>query len=285
MGNTDPRHKSRKTKYEVKPQYEELSKQLNMQHDINQCYECMRAIKESDSLTSPSTGKSNQASIPRTANQSVETIGTTQQSASHNVAPNQVTNSSVKAQYNSTLVLPSYAGFNYKNKLKTTKDAHPEVHASRRKTRHRFLPKTSNASNSTLLDSAPIQGLKWVAIERVNLEEFSATKIFKNKGWKRRESAPGSDQIHREAGTSRLAAVDLLIRSTTGNRTPSSVCTRRADEFDTNGISSTRDTASRGPTTIMTPKSQFRTDPSNHGNPGFTAGRGFNPAGGAPRGG
>ncbi|KZV41476.1 hypothetical protein F511_33182 [Dorcoceras hygrometricum] len=51
--------------------------------------------------------------------------------------------------------------------------------------------------------------------------------------------APGSDQIHRETGTSRLAAVDLLIRSTTGNRTPSSVCTRRADEFDTNGIYTT----------------------------------------------
>ncbi|KZV49995.1 hypothetical protein F511_39829 [Dorcoceras hygrometricum] len=26
-----------------------------------------------------------------------------------------------------------------------------------------------------------------------------------------------------------------------------------------------RDTASRGPTTIVTPKSQFRTDPSDHG--------------------
>ncbi|KZV50491.1 hypothetical protein F511_07760 [Dorcoceras hygrometricum] len=50
--------------------------------------------------------------------------------------------------------------------------------------------------------------------------------------------APGSDQIHRETGTSRLAAVDLLILSTTGNRIPSSVCTRRADEFETNGISS-----------------------------------------------
>ncbi|KZV33351.1 hypothetical protein F511_41346 [Dorcoceras hygrometricum] len=53
------------------------------------------------------------------------------------------------------------------------------------------------------------------------------------------KKAPGSDQIHRETGTSRLAAVDLLIRSTTGNMTPSSVCTRRADEFDTNGISMT----------------------------------------------
>ncbi|KZV29089.1 pumilio10-like [Dorcoceras hygrometricum] len=35
-----------KNKYEVKPQYEELSKQLNMQHAINQCYECMMAIKD-----------------------------------------------------------------------------------------------------------------------------------------------------------------------------------------------------------------------------------------------
>ncbi|KZV48591.1 hypothetical protein F511_27202 [Dorcoceras hygrometricum] len=51
----------------------------------------------------------------------------------------------------------------------------------------------------------------------------------------------------------------------TGYTAPSSVCTRRADEFTTDGISSTRDTASRGPTTIVTPKSQFRTCPSDHG--------------------
>ncbi|KZV45560.1 hypothetical protein F511_39125 [Dorcoceras hygrometricum] len=36
----------------------------------------------------------------------------------------------------------------------------------------------------------------------------------------------------------RLAAVDLLIRSTTGNRTPSSACTRRHDKFTMDGISS-----------------------------------------------
>ncbi|KZV26290.1 hypothetical protein F511_40553 [Dorcoceras hygrometricum] len=44
MGNTDPRHKSRKTKYEVKPQYEELIKIAK--HAMNQCYVCMRAIKD-----------------------------------------------------------------------------------------------------------------------------------------------------------------------------------------------------------------------------------------------
>ncbi|KZV40343.1 hypothetical protein F511_14913 [Dorcoceras hygrometricum] len=101
--------------------------------------------------------------------------GTTHQSASHNVAPNQF--------YKSTQALTT------RTKLKTTKDAHPEVHASRRKTRPRFLPKTSNASNSTLLDSTLIQGLKCVAIKRAKLGEFNATKIVKNRGRKRRESA------------------------------------------------------------------------------------------------
>ncbi|KZV43732.1 dystroglycan-like [Dorcoceras hygrometricum] len=47
-GHADPNNKSRKNKYEVKPQYEELSKQINMQHATNQCYECMRPIKKSD---------------------------------------------------------------------------------------------------------------------------------------------------------------------------------------------------------------------------------------------
>ncbi|KZV58686.1 mediator-associated protein 1-like [Dorcoceras hygrometricum] len=46
VGNTDPNNTKQENKYEVKPQYEELSKQLNMQHTINQCYKCMRAIKD-----------------------------------------------------------------------------------------------------------------------------------------------------------------------------------------------------------------------------------------------
>ncbi|KZV54168.1 elongation factor Tu, mitochondrial-like [Dorcoceras hygrometricum] len=47
----------------------------------------------------------------------------------------------------------------------------------------------------------------------------------------------------------RLAAVDLLIRSTTGNRTPSSACTRRPDEFTTDEISSS---TNREASTCMT---------------------------------
>ncbi|KZV14394.1 hypothetical protein F511_17695 [Dorcoceras hygrometricum] len=93
------------------------------------------------------------------------------------------------------------------------------------------------------------------------------------------------------------------IRSTTGYETPSSPCTRRRDEICTDGFSSSnwlekifrrrrgggggalgrrrrsgfneerrggacfrvRDTASRGPTIIAAPESQFRTCPSDHG--------------------
>ncbi|KZV37467.1 hypothetical protein F511_14883 [Dorcoceras hygrometricum] len=42
----------------------------------------------------------------------------------------------------------------------------------------------------------------------------------------------------RKLALQRLATVVLRIRSTIGNTTPSSVCTRRADEFTMNGISS-----------------------------------------------
>ncbi|KZV29355.1 hypothetical protein F511_30348 [Dorcoceras hygrometricum] len=50
MGNADPHKTKAGNKYEVKPQYEERTKQINMQHAINQCYECMRAAKEISQL-------------------------------------------------------------------------------------------------------------------------------------------------------------------------------------------------------------------------------------------
>ncbi|KZV23094.1 WPP domain-interacting protein 2-like [Dorcoceras hygrometricum] len=46
MGNTDPNNTKQEIKYEVKPQYEELSKQLIMQHAIIDAMNCMRAIKD-----------------------------------------------------------------------------------------------------------------------------------------------------------------------------------------------------------------------------------------------
>ncbi|KZV52377.1 hypothetical protein F511_32600 [Dorcoceras hygrometricum] len=64
MGNTDPTTQKQEKKYEVKPQYEEPSKQQIMQHAINQCYEMHEAIKESVIKTSVSTGKSSHVEPP-----------------------------------------------------------------------------------------------------------------------------------------------------------------------------------------------------------------------------
>ncbi|KZV30233.1 hypothetical protein F511_31095 [Dorcoceras hygrometricum] len=50
MGNADPNKTKAGNKYEVKPQYEELSKQINMQYAINQCYECMMLSKKNSLL-------------------------------------------------------------------------------------------------------------------------------------------------------------------------------------------------------------------------------------------
>ncbi|KZV16956.1 hypothetical protein F511_19742 [Dorcoceras hygrometricum] len=70
-----------------------------MQHDINQCYECMRAIKESDSETrsvNPSQlGGRYSNPVVTTPMIALDFSGTTTQSASHNVALNQVVNQSV----------------------------------------------------------------------------------------------------------------------------------------------------------------------------------------------
>ncbi|KZT76359.1 hypothetical protein F511_46615 [Dorcoceras hygrometricum] len=46
MGNIDPNNTKQENKYEVKHLYEELSKQLIMQHAIIDAMKCMRAIKD-----------------------------------------------------------------------------------------------------------------------------------------------------------------------------------------------------------------------------------------------
>ncbi|KZV21926.1 sterol 22-desaturase [Dorcoceras hygrometricum] len=70
-----------------------------MQHSINQCYECMRGIKESDSETrsvNPSQlGGRHSNPVVTTPMIALDFSGTTTQSASHNVALNQVVNQSV----------------------------------------------------------------------------------------------------------------------------------------------------------------------------------------------
>ncbi|KZV32726.1 mitochondrial tRNA-specific 2-thiouridylase 1-like [Dorcoceras hygrometricum] len=87
--------------------------------------------------------------------------------------------------------------------------------------------------------------------------------------------APGSDQFHEETGTSRYAAVDYVNQVHDRKETPSSACTIRPGEISADGNSSKSwpeqipDTASRGPTTIVAPESQFRTCPTDHDSIGY----------------
>ncbi|KZV22942.1 hypothetical protein F511_13012 [Dorcoceras hygrometricum] len=164
MGDTDPRHKIRKTEYEVKPQYEELSKQLNMQHAINQCYECMKAIK--NRIARPVYQLANQIKPPYHS----QPISRSQKGyvRTHDQHP------ASSWLCNSRQTLPASSNL--------------KVHASKRKTQHRFLPKTMNARNSTLPGPTLTQGLKWIAIERAKLGEFSATKTTQFVDGKRWES-------------------------------------------------------------------------------------------------
>ncbi|KZV51436.1 hypothetical protein F511_20816 [Dorcoceras hygrometricum] len=71
MGNTDPNNTKAGNKYEVKPQYEKLSKTANHEHAIINAMNCMEAIK--DQIARPVYQLENhlsRASIPRTINQS-----------------------------------------------------------------------------------------------------------------------------------------------------------------------------------------------------------------------
>ncbi|KZV50615.1 hypothetical protein F511_32174 [Dorcoceras hygrometricum] len=143
---------------------------------------------------------------------SLDFLGTTHQSTSHNVEPNQVIKSICQgsiyySKHDRThgrcnqlspgskftaagfLELKSVQGTNNKSRVQNNEECSPKSLDPQEKRTAQISPKASNASNSTLLDSALIQGLKWVAIKRAKLGEFNATKIVKNRGWKRRESA------------------------------------------------------------------------------------------------
>ncbi|KZV43028.1 putative pectinesterase/pectinesterase inhibitor 33-like [Dorcoceras hygrometricum] len=90
VGNTDPNNTKQEKKYEVKPQYEEPSKQLIMQHDINQCYE-MQPVSPSQ------LGGRHSNPVVTTPMIALDFSGTTHQSASHNVAFNQISQPEIYA--------------------------------------------------------------------------------------------------------------------------------------------------------------------------------------------
>ncbi|KZV18486.1 carboxyl-terminal-processing peptidase 1, chloroplastic [Dorcoceras hygrometricum] len=75
-----------------------------------------------------------------------------------------------------------------KNRAQTTRIAHPKAHASRRTHAQTFL-KGFEVQQLRVSTSSANQVLKWVANERAKQGEFSATKISRNKGWIRSLSA------------------------------------------------------------------------------------------------
>ncbi|KZV53069.1 hypothetical protein F511_03982 [Dorcoceras hygrometricum] len=214
VGNIDPNNTKQENKYEVKPQYEELSKQLNKQHAINQCYECMRAIKDRiarpasrleiitieplyhaqqvsrwkssvHDLQDPSAHHSsvvfrNDKSVGHHSNDSVglfrhdKSVGQSQRGS-------QVINQSVRL--NILRSEPCSSSTSLPN-LETTRNAHPEAQTSRR-TNELLCTKTQQLRTSSAM---LIQGFKWVAIERATRNEPSATKITQIIGEERRKS-------------------------------------------------------------------------------------------------
>ncbi|KZV56651.1 GHMP kinase (ISS) [Dorcoceras hygrometricum] len=143
-------------KYEVKPQYEELSKHQSAGGNHRSVI-----IGARQPITARWRHSNPVVTTPTIA---LDFSDTTQQSASHNVAPNQTT----------------------KNRAQNTRNAHPKAHASRRTHAQTFL-KSFEVQQLRVSTSSAIQLLKWVANERAKQGKFSATKISKNKGWMRRK--------------------------------------------------------------------------------------------------
>ncbi|KZV37612.1 pumilio24 [Dorcoceras hygrometricum] len=110
MGNADPKTQNQEKKYEVKPQYEEPSKQQIMQHAINQSYEMHEANKESVLKTSVSTGKSSHVEPP------YHGVSTGKSSVRDLRGPS--------AHHNS-VVLQVYAGINNKGKAQNREELLP----------------------------------------------------------------------------------------------------------------------------------------------------------------
>ncbi|KZV21243.1 hypothetical protein F511_23198 [Dorcoceras hygrometricum] len=99
------------------------------------------------------------------------------------------------------------------------------------------IPEDMMLPSVTAEEPTKIKFGRGISLREVNWYKSSLPQITAddkgNEPLVKEIKAPGSDQIHRESGTS-------TVWSMTGYTAPSLVCTRRADKFDTNGISSSR---------------------------------------------
>ncbi|KZV29563.1 hypothetical protein F511_00841 [Dorcoceras hygrometricum] len=158
--------------------------------------------------------------------------GTTQQSASHNVASNQISPGSIHAAgnfleaeicYNIANILAQshhrhanptarsiIQSYTSTQALTTKNRAQLQEMLTQKLTlaeerKHRLLSKASNSSSFAFPLQAQLQRFKRIANERANQGESSATKIVKNKGWMRQEMAIEHDGEHRSLSAAILS--------------------------------------------------------------------------------
>ncbi|KZV57451.1 mediator-associated protein 1-like [Dorcoceras hygrometricum] len=164
MGNTETTQKQ-ENKYEVKPQYEELSKQLNMQHAINQCYECMRAIKDRIARTAS-----------RLAIISIEPLYHAQQVSRWKSSVRDLQDPSA---HQSSVV--------FRHDKSVGHHSDDSVGLFRHNKHDNSVGQSQRGSQSGHQSICQAQyGFKWVAIERATHNESSATKITQIIGGERR---------------------------------------------------------------------------------------------------
>ncbi|KZV57466.1 DNAJ heat shock N-terminal domain-containing protein [Dorcoceras hygrometricum] len=117
--------------------------------------------------------------------------GTTHQSASHNVAFNQVINQSINQAQDAKQL---------KHNFKTEENTYPKAYTNRRTLGQDFTKSVERTGSSRFLKSTvPIS--KLISIDRETQEEFSATNITQNHGGKRRQSTEKSHAGHPDATT------------------------------------------------------------------------------------
>ncbi|KZV18395.1 hypothetical protein F511_25116 [Dorcoceras hygrometricum] len=152
VGNTDPNNTKVGNKYEVKPQYEAISKQLIMQHAIINAMKCMRAIK--DRIARP---------VYQLAIISV-------------------------SLYTRTVYQPGKSSVrDLQSPCNPPGSSDPQSYTNRGTLGQDFTESVEQIGSSRFLKSTvPVS--KLVSIGKETQEEFSATNIIQNNGGTRRQS-------------------------------------------------------------------------------------------------
>ncbi|KZV23103.1 hypothetical protein F511_06627 [Dorcoceras hygrometricum] len=206
MGNTDPNKTKVGNKYEVKPQYEELSKQLGGRHSNPVVTTPTIALDFSDTIqqsashnvTPNQLGGRHSNPVVTTPTIALDFSDTTQQSASHNVGPNQIPNKDTSSNNSSLLPLklPRQLPLKIPRSLNLPKIPNILAQTNERKLTQRI--ETHGATYCSIQPfrvPAPAQHSfqKLVGKDRSSQEVSNATKNSKNGGRNQREISIEND--------------------------------------------------------------------------------------------